>query len=289
MEKIINIFEFGNETHVDSFGWYSYTREGSFSEQIEFLKSRATIDHRVATKMYFNAKLEWKDFRTMTRISGLDQLLVEAGVMPEQGIYCITPIVNGKAKFDISQANDSKEGKSDYIDSYMTEDGLDFPKLFREDFFEPIELLWNEKHYIACLKVLFTVVDTFGYLEFGQGGNCFVKWLDEFCNLKQCKVTSRELWELRNSLIHMSNLDSIKVKKGKVARLAPQITHPDQDTVPHPDGTRAFHFARFLSVTFPSGVEKWVNSFSKDRQKMMTFVQRYDRIVSETRTVIVER
>ena len=288
-EKITNIFEFGNATHVDSFGWYSHTRKGTYLEQLCFLRSRATIDHAIATRMYFNAKFAWNDFRAMTRLNGLNQLLVAAGVMPEDGIYCITPIVNGKAKYTAIQDTQSKEGQSDYLYKYMTEGGLDFPKLFHDDFFEPIELLWNKKHYVACLKVLFTVIDSFGYLEFGPVGNCFGKWLDKFCNLKKCGVTSQELWELRNSLIHMSNLDSRKVERGKVERLSPQITHPNQDMVPHPDGTKAFHFARFLSVTFPLGVEKWVESFSGDIQKLISFVKRYDRIVSETRTRVVER
>jgi hypothetical protein len=64
-------------------------------------------------------------------------------------------------------------------------------------------------------------IDSIGFIEFGDpGDNTFVKWLNTYANLTGLGVTAEELWEHRNSLLHMSNLDSRKVIAGRVRRLA---------------------------------------------------------------------
>ena len=67
------------------------------------------------------------------------------------------------------------------------------------------------------------MIDTLGFGEYGPVGNCFVTWLDEYCDMGQAGVTSPELWELRNSLLHMTNLDSNRVRSGAVEGLKPVI------------------------------------------------------------------
>ena len=233
-------------------------------------------------------KVSWQVVKSINRLQEILQLLISSGVMPENGVWCVTPIVDGEPRIQEVHDTLSPENIPDYLDIYLTESGFDFGKLLYDDYFEAIHLLWNNKKYISCLKVLFSAIDTFGFIEYGSnsGKNCFVEWLDTFCNLDHCAVTSRELWELRNSLIHMSNLDSRRVLSGSIERLTPQITDPKQNTVPVPDGSKPFHVALFVLVVLPSGIEKWLSSYNQDREKIYSFVERYDRIVSEARMVV---
>ena len=123
-------------------------------------------------------------------------------------------------------------------------------------------------------------------MEYGpNGGNCFAKWLDEYCDLNLLGVTSDELWEQRNSLIHITNLDSRKVHSGRIHRLMPQFTHPDRDVSSFVDGMKVFHIARFVTAVLPHGIEKWLESYNRNRGKFAKFVERYDTVVSEARLV----
>ena len=133
-------------------------------------------------------------------------------------------------------------------------------------------------------KVQAVAPDTLGYVEYGpDGGNCFAKWLDDCCDLGKVGVTSDELWELRNSLIHMTNLDSRKVRSGKTHRLLPRFMHPDRDVAPLFDGMKVLHVTRFVIIVLPEGIESWLRSYNRDRAKFGEFVERYDTIVSEAR------
>src|SRR5882724_4472208 len=108
----------------------------------------------------------------------------------------------------------------DYVRKYMTDEGFDFPRLLNDDFFHPIRLLFNHRHYVSAAKLLMTFIDSVGFLEFGDtGDNAFVKWLDAYADLTAVGVTAEELWEHRNSLLHMSNLDSRRVLAGRITRL----------------------------------------------------------------------
>ena len=100
-----------------------------------------------------------------------------------------------------------------------------------------------------------------GFVEYGPDEvACFTRWLDEYCDLKSVGVTSGELWELRNSLIHMTNLDSRKARSGRTDRLALQIAHPGDDVAPFVHGMKVFHVARFIMTVVPPGIEKWLHS-----------------------------
>lgn len=103
----------------------------------------------------------------------------------------------------------------DYIGTFFTDEGFDFTGLLNADFFEPIRILFRAEHYVSATKLLVVAIDSVAYVEFGDGErNPFVAWLYRYANLGPIGVTPEELWEQRNSLLHMSNLDSRKVKKG---------------------------------------------------------------------------
>ena len=96
---------------------------------------------------------------------------------------------------------DSQDWVPDYLTTYFTEVGLDFPRLINDDFFEAAKVLWQREKYISALKLTFSAIDTLGFIEFGDVDSCFINWLKGFCALEELGVTAEELWELRNSLL----------------------------------------------------------------------------------------
>ena len=222
----------------------------------------------------------------MDRLNPVSGAFVGAGVVGENDVYCVTQIVNGQLAVDDTFDSASGGAVPDYLEVYSTENGIDFPRLFRDDYFEAILLLWNNRKYVSCLKLVFSAMDTWGFVEYGpdvQDG--FTRWLDQYCDLGQLGVTSAELWELRNSLIHMTNLDSRKVRAGKVHRLLPCFTDPDHDVSSFVNGMKVFHVARFVMVVLRGGLAKWLQSYNQERTKFPEFVERYDTVVSEARVL----
>ncbi len=170
----------------------------------------------------------------------------------------------------------------DYLMSYLKGNSFDLAALFNDDYFRAVKLLWNNKHYVSAMKLLMSAVDTFGYLEHGDKPGSFQAWLTEYAELGKLGVSADELWELRNSLLHMTNLDSRRVASGKVRRLMFYIGHlPDG----HPPGEAE---AKYLGMwqliqCVAQAMGKWCNSFNLNPAKSGVFFERYDRVISDVR------
>ena len=216
----------------------------------------------------------------------LDRCGINAG---HDEIYCVTPIVNGQPRFDDVTDEFAPDAFPDYLRIYFTDEGFDFPRLINDDFFDSIKLLWNNHKYISALKLMLSTVDTIGFIEYGPKTDCFVRWLDQYCELSKLAVTSAEIWELRNALLHMSNLDSRKNQAGQVQRLLPMITHPDGDIAIDTGGYKGFHLSLFLLDVLPRGIETWLQTYNDERSKFRSFIARYDTIVSEARMEVTYR
>lgn len=285
-ERVVNVFVYGNSTDVHAVGWRVYETTGTYDELTSFLRAKANYDHRIAARQALPKPVPWRDFEVMNRLNPFVGSLAQAGIAGEHDIYCVTHVVNGEVRVDDTHDAESIEAMPDYLTGYLSEQGFDFPRLINDDYFEAIHLLWNNRKYISCLKLVFSAIDTLGFVEFGPDErNCFTRWLDDYCEFESIGVTSRELWELRNSLIHMTNLDSRKVHSGRTHRLLPRIVHPDRDVPPFVDGMKVFHVARFVITVLPQGIENWLSSYNRERGKFTEFVERYDTIVSEARLV----
>jgi hypothetical protein len=209
-------------------------------------------------------------------------------------LVCITAVVNGKIEID-GTANGlrlrmryfqghPKAGAGvmpDYMDDYLTPDGLDIPRLLNDDHFQAIRLLYNQRSYLACMKLLASFIDTVAFLEYGDVSGNFVHWLDAYANIPTLGVTSAQLWELRNSLLHMSNLDSRKVLSGKVSRISFFVGPRGMPHRHDPATGVHFNLSDFI-VVVADGLTAWLKSFARDPDKLRKFVQRYDRIVRQT-------
>lgn len=285
-ERLVNIFVYGNNTHVHALGWRVYEKTGTYDELTPFLQSRAIHDHRIAARQDLEEPVLWRDFEAMNRVNPFAGTLVQAGVAGDNDIHCVTHVVDGEVRVDDTYDAESVEAAPDYLTLYRSEQGFEFAKLIHDDYFEAIHLLWNNRKYVSSLKLVFSAIDTLGFVEYGpNGGNCFTRWLDDYCELGSVGVTSGELWELRNSLIHMTNLDSRKVHSGRTHRLLPRIAHPNRELASFVDGMKVFHVARFVVTVLPQAIVKWLESYNEDRGKFAEFVERYDTVVSEARLV----
>ena len=284
-QRLINIFVYGDRTHVQAIGWRVYEMAGTYDEVTAFMQSRVQDDHRNASRKNLDEPISWRDFRASDRVNPIAGAFAEEGIVGEDDVYCVTNIVDGEMRVDDTLDAAGDGAVPDYLQIYWTEDGFDFSQLINDDYFEAIHLLWNNRKYVSCLKLVFSTIDTFGFVEYGpdSGGNCFTKWLDDYCDLRKVAATADELWELRNSLIHMTNLDSRKMHAGKTQRLLPQFTHPNRDVAPFVNGMKALHVARFVFAVLLPGIEKWLRSYTQERGKFAEFIERYDTIVSEGR------
>ena len=283
-KRLINVFVFGDETHVHAIGWRLYEKAGTYDELKAFLQSNVHDDHQIAARSDLDEPIPRRNFEVMDRLNPIVGGLVAGADIDENDVYCVTHIVNGKVRADDTRDESDAATVPDYLQLYLNEDGFNFPKLINDDYFVAIHLLWNNRKYVSCLKLVFSTIDTLGFIEYGPDGrNCFASWLDAYCDLGAVGVTSGELWELRNSLIHMTNLDSRKVRSGSTDRLLPRFTDPNREVAPFLDGMKVFHVARFMTAVLPRGIEKWLQSYNQDRGKFAEFVERYDTIVSEAR------
>lgn len=170
----------------------------------------------------------------------------------------------------------------DYLFAYQKGNNFDLPALFNDDYLRAIKLLWNNKHYVSAMKLLMSTLDTVGYLEFGDKPGSFQAWLTDYANLGELGVTADELWELRNSLLHMTNLDSRRVVSGKVSRLMFYIGQLPEG---HPPGDEE---AKYLGMwqliqCVAQAMSAYCNSFNVDPAKFRTFAERYDRVISDVR------
>ena len=282
MERIINIFFFGDEQSARSIGYCTYHREGPPEDQVQFLREKVEVDYANATQHMLPALVDWYEIPSIVRSGEIWELLDQRGVNAgNDEIYCVTYIVNGRPRFDEIVDEFAPDAFPDYLRFYLTDEGFDFSKLINDDFFDSIKLLWNNHKYISALKLMLSTIDTLGFIEYGPETDCFVRWLDQYCDLGQVGVTSTELWELRNALLHMSNLESRRNRTGQVQKLLPMITHPSVDIPIGGDGYKGFHVGLFLLDVFPRGIGTWLQSYNSDRSKFRSFVSRYDTIVSE--------
>lgn len=174
----------------------------------------------------------------------------------------------------------------DYFGKFFTEQGFDFGGLLNADFFQPVRILFQHQHYVSATKLLVVAIDSVGYVEYGDEPNTFVAWLDKYADLPPLGITAVELWEHRNSLLHMSNLDSRKVLTGSVRRLVAYVGEIPQE-VKLDQSTTGYYNLQKLILEFGAACGRWIATYDKDRAKIDSFVKRYDLITSDARMMWV--
>lgn len=302
-EIIYNIFCFSPDgVHITHAGIVPHEHDGDDAQKLDFLKRNLEIDlascrlfYGIHPSVLENDKLTLERYNANLRIGNPFapfELALEAQNAPENPLAIVTPVVKGKLQYDIQLSMSEQlrnkhtpnyhiEGVKDlpdYIDKYMKDDGFHIKELLNDDHMEPIKLLFNKKHYLSSFKLLMSFIDTIAYIEFGNKRRVFQNWLDTYSDIQKLGVTSDELYELRNSLLHMTNLNSHKVTQGKERRLSIAVCkrgHPTQ----YYDNVVYINYTDFLFL-FDEAVDKWVDSYNGSN-KQLTFIERYDEVVRD--------
>lgn len=176
----------------------------------------------------------------------------------------------------------------DYFSKYFKPEGIDLPSLLNDDFMQPIRLLFQNGHYVSAGKLLFSFIDSIGYIEFGDSERTpFTAWLDKYADLNSLGITSAELWEQRNSLLHMSNLDSRKVTAGKIKRLVFYVGQLPTNVALPEEHAKYYNLTQFIQ-TIALACQSWLQSYNTHKDKLPTFVERYDLITSDSRMLKID-
>jgi hypothetical protein len=305
-ETIHCLYLFIQNDTIFELGVATYNAEGSDENKIEFLKSRAFLDYKESKRFNIpkeylgkkNSELHYRTFIAMQRQGihlDLFEKIFEYYDSPSNPLVNITPIVDGKPKVDIVTNNSPLQGDdipegikqnginiNDYLIEYTTDEGFDLPKLLNDDYFISIKLLFNHGLYVSCCKLLLSFIDTIAFLAYGDTKDIFKKWLNEYADLNDLGITSTELWELRNSLLHMTNLDSRKVLKGKVKRLMFYVGNMPENIPKENEEAKYFNLKDLIDL-LPSALEKWAIDLNSRPLKLSVLIERYDLIISDAR------
>lgn len=305
-EKIFNLFYFTDTSVISEIGVVVHDYIKSDEESSKFLKEEVSVDYKKCNRYELpqslhglndDGTLNFSSFMALSRVGRQLELFenifirYSASASP---LCCMTPIVNGEPEIDISTDHSpfmygnfqdhpkTGAGKmKDYLQEYMTPAGFDLPSLINNDYFSAIKLLYNNAHYVSCLKLLASFVDTIAYLAYGDERGNFVKWLDTYSDLDKIGITSAELWELRNSILHMSNLDSRKVLSGREKRISFYVAQNGY-TLPEDNEIKYFNLKSLID-TIASALSIWIQTFNNNPNKFVVFIERYDTVVSDDR------
>lgn len=300
-ETIYNIFYFVENGAIRDAAILTHDVDGSDKEKVEWLKSAVVSDLAKATRIPLPKPIAHDTFVAMQRLGRhleVFETLFEAAGAPRDPLCCLTAVVDGYPRVDIitnhgpltAQMMQSPDTPTlnevqDWLTKYTTEDGLDLPALLNDDYLCAIRLLFNSQQYVSCMKLLLSFIDTVSFLEYGDGSSVFIKWLDAHTQLSFLGITSQELWEMRNALLHMSNLDSRKVLKNAVRRIAFCVA--PRGHCASPDAEIVYFNLLELVDEIATGVSHWIHRMNTDPDEFVHFVERYDRILSDDRLTYV--
>ena len=305
-ENAFSIFLYISKNHIHEIGYVCYPIIEDEESLCVKMRRNVTVDCAAARRFALKSKLPFDDYDASTRLAThlqwFEQIFELENAQPDP-LVLITNIVDGIPKIDLLTDHspfsyDSIQGTHlsgpgimpDYLTKYMTSEGFDIPRLINDDYFLAMKLVFNAKHYISFAKLLLIYIDTVGFIEYGDthAGQSFKQWLNTYAQLNIHGITADELWELRNGLLHMTNLDSKKVREGKHAPIRMYVGSQ------RPESEReAFDRYKYLNLenflrTVTAATSKWIQSYNDDRNKMIDFIKRYDLTVSDSRVARVE-
>ena len=311
-EKIFNLFYFVSNDVIPELGVVVHEMDGTDSEKERFLRDSVNTDFGNAKRFQpplrlcetnKNRNLTVSHFMALERQGKCIEVFEEAFEKHDASrkpMFCITAIVDGIPKIESTSNHEPLIGSKlqehaklgscvmdDYLEKYMTPQGFDLPLLINNDYLKAIKLLFNNHHYVSCMKLFVSLIDTMAFIEFGDMRDNFVKWLNDFANLNKVGITPSQLWELRNSILHMSNLDSRKVLNGSEKRISFCVA--ESGYVPEDDlEIQYFNLTDFIRV-ISEALSVWSSSYNDNPIKRTAFIERYDRIISDDRYVMAER
>ncbi|MHC1671698.1 hypothetical protein ACODUM_02440 [Stenotrophomonas maltophilia] len=304
MESIYNIYlYFDPNDRCERVGFAAHDLDGDDDLGKQLLQKNVKADLQRAVKVKLTKPFTRHEYNTSCRIGSeralYEEALVKAGAGPTP-LVLVSPVVKGKViynyssqigEFDIGAAAAAagEHGQMvDWFGKYFTESGFRFTDLIHDDYFVAIRLTYQKGLFVSSMKLLLSCIDSLSYVEYGdlRDPPSFVRWLKAYADLRPLGITPEELWELRNGLLHMTNLNSTNVRKSSVRRISFRV---GQSGTVLPD-TGSIYFFEFRALIDAVGhaIGRWANSYSVEREKITKFVERYDETVSDGRLAVVE-
>jgi len=168
-------------------------------------------------------------------------------------------------------------------DIFESDLGLRMYKAFMQGAF----ITFKSGLYVSSLKLLLSVVDTMAFLVTGNNrSKDFKYWLNKYVDLCTTGVTTDELWEHRNALLHMTTLDSDIVKKGKISLLIPY-----KEPAKPPCGS--LHNSKHYSIdklwlALGEGFDEFIKDIESNKKLKGAIESNWKKIVYDEPTVLVK-
>lgn len=302
-ENIYNIFIFYENERCSIVGYTIHEYSGDDEQCYEYLKQRIPADFLSYKKHTLKKSFTRSEYNARCRLGEgymlYDELFskLNAGASP---LFMATPVKNGEIFFNYSSTHDrldmddvskklgAKGVMIDWLIKYTNDGKLDIPQLINDDYFLAIKLTLNAGLYVSSMKLLLSCIDSLAYIEHGDNGNVFTKWLNSYANLSPLQITAEELWELRNGLLHMTNINSKKVRTKNTRRISfkvggnqYQIQNASEDSIYY------FDFYNLFKIV-TKAIAQWIDTYNNDHDKFTKFVERYDETISDSRLAISE-
>lgn len=297
-EVIYNLFLIHSGQTISEIAVTTHKIAGSEEEKTKFLQERVHKDLVKAQKFKI-PPITQPEYEAKCRLG--KHLEIFESIFDHLGasqapLMCITPVVDGSPRIDVQtdlkalnfeefQFGQNLSGKlPDYLSSYIGEEGFDIVRLINDDFMVAIKLLWNSQKYVSTAKLLVSMLDSVAFVEFGdkKNSNIFCDWLAKYADLSSLSIETRELWEFRNSILHMSNLSSRAVLKGKYPSLVMYVGIAT-DLVPQNTKSHKYIDLHQLIQVTNAALVGWLTTYSEQPVKIEKFVERYDLVVSDSR------
>lgn len=296
-EIIYNFFLFADtQGRVSFLGHILYEMEGLDEDKLAFLKGVAEQDFEKAILTKAPANLTIGAYTARCRLGTALELFEYAfeSHATQTPLSGITIIVDGRPAInyvsdqsplpmdEVNVAMGEKSVMDDWLVKYMQGDKFLFAELINDDFLLAYKLLYNNRHYASALKLFLSCIDSISHVEYGYEKTrseraVFSRWLDAYVGLAPIGVTADELWELRNGLLHMSNLDSQKVVKKNARRISLSIGDVPKEAQGVGD-TYYFNLHPFY-LAVCEGIGKWLQTYADDYEKFLIFIERWDRTI----------
>jgi hypothetical protein len=310
-ETIFNLFYYSSFELITEVGVVVHTMSGNDDDKLRFLQNNVEKDFLSAIRFPIpdNIKIKvngviqngidhitYRDYCSKGHGFLIYEAVFQYYNAPQSPLMIITPVKNGKIFIEGKEQGKipttpfpthiNIDKADDWLIGYVDQEGFHIDRLIDDDFFSAIKLLFNAKHYVSAMKLLMICVDTMAFLEFDDIQGNFVKWLNDYADLYKINVTSEELWEFRNSILHMTNLDSRKVKSNKVIRLNWYVAPAGFKGVELSDEGKHFNFKSLVDI-IAVAIAKWTNTFNTQKEKLEVFINRYDRVISDKRMTTI--
>lgn len=298
-ERIFNIFVYFIDGIASEYGLRHHKSTDQEAKKLEILKASVDADFLVAQRFSLSRNFTIEEWRASQRL-GIDLSLFEEGFRhyraPHEPLIGITMICDGVAMVDLTTDLEPFQGHAinygqagvmqDWLVKYTEGEHFRIDKLIDDDYYDAIKILFNSRHLVSAAKLLMSCIDTLAFVEFGDERGNYTRWIDAFVQLDEVGITSSELWEFRNSIIHMTNLKSRAVLSGKVSPIMPYIGSDQLGAAVSNMKPRPFNLHSLL-MAVASGVAAWSETFNVDREKFSKFVERYDSIISDSRMATI--